>query len=61
MLTLLNEARREARVPELAGDSQLRAVASAHTADLIAEGFFGHGSPTTGQVTAGRSGPACAC
>jgi len=50
MLTLLNEARREARVPELASDSQLRAVAIGHTADMIAGGFFGHASPTTGEV-----------
>ena len=32
------------RVPELAGDSQLRAVALAHTADMIAGHFFGHAS-----------------
>ncbi len=50
ILTLLNEARREARVPELAGDSEVRAVALAHTADMIAGHFFGHASPTTGRV-----------
>jgi uncharacterized protein YkwD len=50
MLALLNVARRESRLPELAGDAELRAVARAHTQDMIAGGFFGHVSPTTGRV-----------
>ena len=50
MLELLNEARRAARLPTLAADPQLRAVAIMHTEEMIAGHFFGHVSPTSGRV-----------
>jgi len=50
MLTLLNEVRREAKLPPLTIDTELRAVATGHTEDMIAGRFFGHVSPTTGMV-----------
>jgi len=50
MLALLNEARRAAGLRPLASDPELRAVALAHTQDMIAARFFGHVSPTTGMV-----------
>jgi uncharacterized protein YkwD len=50
MLALLNDVRRDAKLAPLAIDAQLRAVASAHTQDMISSRFFGHASPTTGMV-----------
>jgi len=50
MLALLNEVRREARLPPLIDDPELHAVAAAHTEEMIARHFFGHASPTTGLV-----------
>ena len=50
MLTLLNEVRRAAGLRPLAGNAELRAIALAHTQDMIAARFFGHVSPTTGMV-----------
>jgi uncharacterized protein YkwD len=50
MLALLNEARRDAKLPPLAVDPELRGVAGGHTDDMIAGRFFGHVSPTTGMV-----------
>jgi uncharacterized protein YkwD len=50
MLALLNGVRRDAKLPPLMVDPELRAVASAHTEDMIARRFFGHVSPTTGMV-----------
>ena len=50
MLALLNEVRRDAKLPPLAVDPELRGVASGHTGDMIAGRFFGHASPTTGMV-----------
>src|SRR6185369_1938751 len=48
MLALLNDVRREARLPPLVTDPELRAVALGHTDDMIARRFFGHVSPVTG-------------
>jgi uncharacterized protein YkwD len=50
MLTLLNQVRRDANLPPLTIDTELRAVATGHTEDMIAGRFFGHVSPTTGMV-----------
>ena len=50
MLALLNEVRRDAGLAPLADDSELGAVARAHTEDMIAQRFFGHVSPSTGKV-----------
>lgn len=48
---LLN-AEREARgLPALAWDERAAAVAEAHSADMLASGFIGHVSPTSGDVT----------
>jgi uncharacterized protein YkwD len=50
VLSLLNDARREAGLAPLAGDPELGAVARAHTEDMIDQRFFGHVSPSTGKV-----------
>jgi uncharacterized protein YkwD len=48
MLALLNEARRQAGLRPLMPDAELRAIALAHSEDMMSHGFFGHVSPTTG-------------
>src|SRR4029077_16560380 len=50
MLALLNQARVQARLAPLAPDPELRAIALAHSQDMVAGHFFGHVSPTTGTV-----------
>ena len=50
MLALLNRGRSEAGLAPLAPDPELRAVALAHSRDMVAGHFFGHVSPTTGTV-----------
>jgi len=49
LLSLLNEARRTAGVPELAGHAGLTQVAAAHSRDMVESNFFGHVSPTHGD------------
>lgn len=55
---LTNQARRAAGVPTLLPDEPLRAVALAHSEDMVEHHFFGHVSPTTGTTDdrARRSG-----
>lgn len=48
----LNEERRTRGLPELAWDAEAAAVAWGHSADMHDNGFVGHVSPTTGDVTA---------
>jgi uncharacterized protein YkwD len=50
LLALLNDSRRAAGLAALVPDAQLDAIALAHTQDMAAAHFFGHASPTTGQV-----------
>jgi uncharacterized protein YkwD len=47
---LLNADRARAKLPPLAWDAQLAAVARGHSGDMQAHGFFGHVSPTTGSA-----------
>lgn len=48
MLALLNQARRAAKLAAVVADSELRAMALAHSLDMVEQHFFGHVSPTTG-------------
>jgi hypothetical protein len=48
MLELLNAARTAAKLPPVSPDVELRAVALAHSRDMVEHRFFGHVSPTTG-------------
>lgn len=48
----LNEERRARGLPPLAWAEDAAAVAVAHSEDMLAHGFVGHTSPTTGEVTA---------
>jgi hypothetical protein len=48
LLALLNQARAAAGAPAVRSDAELRAIALAHTEDMIAEKFFAHNSPRTG-------------
>jgi uncharacterized protein YkwD len=50
MLDLVNAARAEAKLDPLVADDALAAVARAHAADMDANHYFGHVSPTTGDV-----------
>jgi uncharacterized protein YkwD len=50
MLDLVNAARAEAKLDPLAADDALAAVARAHAADMEANHYFAHVSPTTGDV-----------
>jgi uncharacterized protein YkwD len=50
MLSLLNAARAQARLGQLAPDPELRTVALAHTEDMSRGRFFGHVSPSTGSA-----------
>lgn len=47
---LLNEEREARGLPALAWDERAAAVAEAHSADMLASGFVGHVSPTTGDA-----------
>ena len=48
LLALVNRDRRTAGLPPLIADPALAAVARAHSQDMLANGFVGHISPTTG-------------
>jgi uncharacterized protein YkwD len=50
LLDMLNRERRKVGVPELTPDPQLAAIASAHNDDMLAHGFVGHTSKTTGTA-----------
>lgn len=45
MLKLINSERAEVGLPPLAADPELTAVARAHSADMLARGYFAHTSP----------------
>jgi uncharacterized protein YkwD len=45
LLGLLNQARRQHRLPLLVMDVSLRQVARSHSRDMAVAGFVGHGSP----------------
>lgn len=49
MLDLINTTRARAELPELAPDPALETIAAAHNRDMLANGFVGHTSPTTGK------------
>lgn len=48
MLALLNQARAAAKLSPVLPDAELRAMALAHSVDMVEHHFFGHVSPTTG-------------
>ena len=48
MLALANEERSSMNLPPVVFDESLAAVARAHSADMLANSFFAHESPTTG-------------
>lgn len=48
----LNEERRARGLPPLEWAEDAAAIAHAHSEDMLAHGFVGHTSPTTGDVTA---------
>jgi uncharacterized protein YkwD len=48
---LLNQEREARGLPILAWDDQAAAVAQAHSEDMLANGFVGHVSPTTGDAS----------
>jgi hypothetical protein len=48
MLELLNAARAAAKLAPVVPDAELRAVALAHSRDMVDHHFFGHVSPSTG-------------
>ncbi len=48
---LLNQERAARGLSTLAWDEQAAAVAQAHSADMLANGFVGHVSPTTGDAS----------
>ncbi|MFV8755830.1 CAP domain-containing protein [Nannocystaceae bacterium ST9] len=48
---LLNEEREARGLPALAWDERAAAVAKAHSEDMLASGFIGHVSPTTGDAS----------
>lgn len=50
MLALLNQARAQAGLTSLQPDAELRALALAHSEDMIRGRFFGHVSPSTGTL-----------
>jgi uncharacterized protein YkwD len=47
----LNETRRERGLASLVWDDRAAAVAEAHSRDMLAHGFVGHRSPSTGDVS----------
>lgn len=51
LLAYLNAARKKVGLKELTPDSRLERVAAAHTADMVAAGFFGHVSPSRGALS----------
>ena len=48
MLAFINAERNDAKLPPLALDESLAAVARAHSKDMLSKNFFAHESPTTG-------------
>jgi uncharacterized protein YkwD len=50
MLDLINRDRQRAKVPPVALDDKLAAVARAHTRDMVEHDFVGHVSPRTGTA-----------
>ncbi len=50
MFELLNQARKTAGLGALQADTELRAIALAHSEDMAEHHFFGHVSPTTGTT-----------
>ena len=44
LLSLLNQVRRQHRLPPLSMDASLRRVARSHSRDMASRGFIGHGS-----------------
>ncbi len=51
LLAYLNAARKKAGLKGLKPDPRLQRVAAAHTADMVAAGFFGHVSPSRGALS----------
>ncbi len=49
LLRMLNETRHTSGLPPLTIDARAEAVAMAHSEDMVAHGFTGHESPTTGS------------
>ena len=52
LLALLNASRAAARLAPVTTYEPLAAIAASHSRDMIAHGFFGHVSPTTGDPAA---------
>jgi hypothetical protein len=50
LLELLNGERRAIGLAELPADPKLARIAAAHNADMLAHGFMGHTSPSTGTT-----------
>lgn len=50
LLDLLNAERRRADLPPLEADEEIGRLAAAHSADMMRSGYFGHVSPTEGDV-----------
>jgi hypothetical protein len=50
LLSLLNADRQRASLPPLELDAKLAEVARGHSADMLAHGFVGHVSPSTGSA-----------
>ncbi|MBI4616874.1 MAG: CAP domain-containing protein [Planctomycetes bacterium] len=50
LLALVQEDRGRAGLLELVPDARLSAAARAHSRDMMAEGFFGHESPSAGDL-----------
>ena len=50
LFALLNDARKKAGIPPLKEHPGLAEVGRAHSRDMVAAGFFGHVSPTNGDV-----------
>ena len=51
MLALINTERAKVQLAPLAFDDKLSEVAASHVADMLAAGFVGHTSPTTGTAS----------
>ena len=52
LLQLLNDVRRQNGLPPVTPDAALLHMAEGHSRDMVAAGFFGHTSPTAGDLTA---------
>ncbi len=50
LLALANGDREKAGLPPLAAHPELARIATAHSADMLENGYFGHTSPTTGTA-----------